>query len=154
MSPRRTGIGETFSLNLLAEQIYRRGAYITLPQTSRDVTRVHVKVKFHPSLTFPAFPPYASVMSQEVPSILTVEEVAEELRCSRAHVHNLIGGKVPAVSPLPSIALGRRRLVRRESLDAWIAKNEHGKNLYLSAHAIRLAALPPNRETTLGDDAI
>lgn len=58
--------------------------------------------------------------------VLTVSEVATELRCSKAHVHNLINGKVTGVPPLPSLFLGRRRLVRRESLQLWIARNERG----------------------------
>jgi excisionase family DNA binding protein len=58
-------------------------------------------------------------------SVLTVPEVASLLRCSKAHVHNLINGKVPAVKPLPSISLGRRRLVRRESLFQWLNAQEH-----------------------------
>lgn len=59
--------------------------------------------------------------------VLTVIEVAQELRCSKAHVHNLINGKVPGTHALPSIALGRRRLVRRESLQFWIESNERGR---------------------------
>ena len=58
--------------------------------------------------------------------VLTVIEVSAILRCSKAHVHNLINGKVQGVSPLPSLRLGRRRLVRRESLQQWIAQNERG----------------------------
>lgn len=60
------------------------------------------------------------------PRVLTVIEVSELLRCSKAHVHNLINGKVPGLRPLPSLSLGRRRLVRRETLDSWIAQNEQG----------------------------
>lgn len=56
--------------------------------------------------------------------LLTVIEVARELRCSKAHVHNLINGRVSGVKPLPAIPLGRRRIVRRESLNEWIATNE------------------------------
>jgi len=57
--------------------------------------------------------------------VLTVPEVAEELRCSKAHVHNLINGKVSGVArPLPSLRLGRRRLVRRASFEAWLVTNE------------------------------
>ena len=58
--------------------------------------------------------------------VLTVPEVADALRCSKAHVHNLINGKVQGARPLPSLRLGRRRLVRRAGLDAWIAANERG----------------------------
>jgi excisionase family DNA binding protein len=56
--------------------------------------------------------------------ILTTIEVARELRCSKAHIHNLINGKVRGAPPLPTIALGRRRLVRRASLDQWLRANE------------------------------
>jgi excisionase family DNA binding protein len=56
--------------------------------------------------------------------VLTVPEVAVELRCSKAHVHNLINGKVHDAQPLPSVRIGRRRLVRRTSLNEWIASNE------------------------------
>jgi excisionase family DNA binding protein len=58
--------------------------------------------------------------------VLTVIEVAHELRCSKAHVLNLINGKVRSARPVPSLWLGRRRLVRRSSLDEWIKANEHG----------------------------
>jgi excisionase family DNA binding protein len=58
--------------------------------------------------------------------ILTVVEVARELRCSKSHVHHLIEGRVRGTPPLPSIWLGRRRLVRRSSLEEWIKANEHG----------------------------
>jgi len=50
-------------------------------------------------------------------AILTIPEVAAELRCSRAHVYNVIIGKVAGVSPLPAIAMGRRKLVRRSTLE-------------------------------------
>ena len=58
--------------------------------------------------------------------ILTVIEVARELRCSKSHVHHLIEGRVRGMPPLPSLWLGRRRVVRRASLDEWIKANEHG----------------------------
>ena len=58
--------------------------------------------------------------------ILTVPEVALALRCSKAHVHNLINGKVGGTPKLPSIQLGRRRLVRLTSLATWIEAKERG----------------------------
>jgi excisionase family DNA binding protein len=69
----------------------------------------------------------ASVLPGDTPSarVLTVIEVAHELRCSKAHVHHLIGGKVPGARPLPSLWLGRRRLILRATLDEWIRANEH-----------------------------
>lgn len=72
----------------------------------------------------------ASVSPADQPSVtapcevLTVGEVAKMLRISKAHVHNLIKGTVKGVSPLPVISLGRRRLVRRSTLDAWERKSE------------------------------
>ncbi len=58
--------------------------------------------------------------------ILTVVEVATELRCSKAHVYNAIAGKVEGVSPPPAISMGRRKLVRRGALEQWIKLNETG----------------------------
>ena len=70
--------------------------------------------------------PTGETASLSRPMVLTVIEVARELRCSKAHVHNLILGKVQGVTPLPAMLLGRRRLVRRASLNAWMETNERG----------------------------
>jgi hypothetical protein len=48
------------------------------------------------------------------------------LRCSKAHVYNAINGKISGVSRLPAIPMGRRKLVRRSSLDEWKRANETG----------------------------
>jgi len=58
--------------------------------------------------------------------ILTVKEVASELRCSKAHVFNAIAGRLRNVTRPPAIRMGRRKLVRRSSLEAWIETNELG----------------------------
>jgi len=71
-----------------------------------------------------------TVNLNSLPGILTVVEVARELRCSKAHVHNLINGKVPETQPLPSLWLGRRRLVRRSRLEEWLSANEHREQCY------------------------
>ena len=60
--------------------------------------------------------------------ILTVAKVAAELHCSKAHVLNAINGKLKNISPLPSISLGRRKLVRRTSLVTWLEANERAGN--------------------------
>ena len=65
--------------------------------------------------------------------ILTVPEVACELRCSKAHVHNLIHGKVPGVRPLPSLWLGRRRLILRASFEAWLSQSEVNSQPHVDA---------------------
>jgi excisionase family DNA binding protein len=56
--------------------------------------------------------------------LLTMAEVAKLLHCSKGHVCNLAAGKVRGCLPLPAISLGRRMLVRRETLAKWIEKNE------------------------------
>jgi excisionase family DNA binding protein len=57
-------------------------------------------------------------------NVLTVAEVARELRCSKAHVHNVINGKVPDLPPLPVLRIGRRVLIRHEALKAWMLSLE------------------------------
>ena len=56
--------------------------------------------------------------------LMTVNEVARELRCSKGHVQNLIRGRVPRTRLLPSVPLGRRRLIRVSSLRDWICEVE------------------------------
>ena len=56
--------------------------------------------------------------------ILTATQVAEHLRCSKAHVYKAIHGKVVGISPLPAIVMGRRKLVRRSALEQWKLQNE------------------------------
>jgi excisionase family DNA binding protein len=59
--------------------------------------------------------------------VMTIGEVAAALRCSKAHVYNAINGKVRGVGPLPAITMGRRKLVRRASLEEWKEFNESGR---------------------------
>lgn len=68
--------------------------------------------------------------------ILTISEVAQDLRCSKAHVYKVIRGELPGVSPLPAICMGRRKLIRRTTLEHWKAANEQ------SAHDAMLIASP------------
>ena len=56
--------------------------------------------------------------------VLTIPEVAADLRCSKAHVYNAINGRVTGVTSLPAIRFGRRKLVRRTTLEAWKRANE------------------------------
>jgi excisionase family DNA binding protein len=62
--------------------------------------------------------------------VLTVREVAAELRCSKAHVHNIIAGKVHDLPPLPVLRIGRRVLVRHDALSHWLTRIE-GRELEL-----------------------
>ena len=56
--------------------------------------------------------------------ILTIREVAEVLRCSKAHVCNVLHGRVHGLPKLTHFALGRRKLVRREWLETWMEQNK------------------------------
>jgi excisionase family DNA binding protein len=55
--------------------------------------------------------------------ILTINEVAGILRCSKTHVSHVLAGKVPGIPRLTHIAMGRRKLIRREWLDEWMEAN-------------------------------
>jgi excisionase family DNA binding protein len=78
--------------------------------------------------------PPGSASLPPINRVMTVPEVAHELRCSKAHVHNLIKGKVRGAQPLPSLRLGRRCLVRRLSLDEWIRANEQCYDPIVARH--------------------
>jgi excisionase family DNA binding protein len=58
--------------------------------------------------------------------LLTVAEICEILHISKAHACNLISGRVKGCERLPAIHMGRRLLVRRESLLEWIRASERG----------------------------
>lgn len=64
----------------------------------------------------------ASLSTSAAP-ILTMKEVALVLQCSKTHVSNLLSGKVPGVSRLSCLAMGRRKVVRREWLEQWMEAN-------------------------------
>jgi excisionase family DNA binding protein len=64
------------------------------------------------------------VVMHELEDVLTVKEVAEVLRCSKAHVCKIINGQVAGTPRLPSVSLGRRKLVMRSTLLRWLAENE------------------------------
>ena len=61
--------------------------------------------------------------------VLTVRDVALELRCSLPHVYNVINGKVKNVPRLPAIAVGRRKLIQRDTLEDWKKSNDRGDDL-------------------------
>jgi excisionase family DNA binding protein len=61
--------------------------------------------------------------------ILTVQEVAADLQCSKAHVCKLVNGAVKNTSRLPAIRLGRRILVRRVTLELWKRAIEQGTEI-------------------------
>jgi excisionase family DNA binding protein len=60
----------------------------------------------------------------ETTGILTVKEAALMLRCSKAHLCNVVNGKVAGVPHLPAVRIGRRVLFRRDSLEQWLREIE------------------------------
>ncbi len=66
------------------------------------------------------------MLSETDDPVLTIGEVARELRCSKPHVYKVIRGELAGVSRLRSISMGRRKLVRRSSLERWKRENESG----------------------------
>ena len=60
-------------------------------------------------------------------SILTAIEVAAELRCSKAQVYRLMNGEIDGLTPLPTLPLGRKKVVMRASLEAWKIANERNR---------------------------
>ena len=64
----------------------------------------------------------------DFPNLLTLRDVAGLLRCSKAQVCRVVLGRVVGCTPLPAIALGRRKLIRKEVLLAWIEANEQASS--------------------------
>jgi hypothetical protein len=62
--------------------------------------------------------------SDYLPSTLTLSEVARELRCSKAQVSNLTNGKVAGVPRLLTVKYGKLKVVRRQTLNAWMEARE------------------------------
>lgn len=59
-----------------------------------------------------------------MPDVLTITDVARILRCSKAHVCKIIKRQVAGTPPIPAIAVGCRRIVRREALLLWMTERE------------------------------
>jgi excisionase family DNA binding protein len=56
----------------------------------------------------------------ELSRVLTLKQTATYLRVSKAHLSNLIAGKVPGVPHLRHVRAGRRILIKREWADEWL----------------------------------
>lgn len=85
-------------------------------------------------------------MSVQDFDLLTLADVAELLHCSKAHVCKAVAGRVQGCPPIPSVSIGRRKLVRRQSLLAWIEMNERslaGVTMAMPVRVLRNA----NKET-------
>jgi len=58
--------------------------------------------------------------------VLTAKEVAEDLRCSKSQVYRLMSGDVEGLTVLPHLALGRKKVVPRSTLERWKRQNISG----------------------------
>jgi hypothetical protein len=58
------------------------------------------------------------------PNILTISETAAFLRCSKAHVCHAMDGSLRGIPRLPHLLIGRRKLIVRASLLAWMEQIE------------------------------
>ncbi len=54
--------------------------------------------------------------------VLTLKQTAQYLRISKAHLSNVIHGKVADVPPLRHAQIGGRTLIKREWADEWLEK--------------------------------
>jgi excisionase family DNA binding protein len=59
--------------------------------------------------------------------ILTISEVAKVLRCSKAHVHKALTGRIAGVPQLAYLSLGRRKLVPKEWFEQWLEESRTTK---------------------------
>ena len=57
-------------------------------------------------------------------NILTFADTAKKLKVSKGQFSKLINGKVPGVPRLKTARLGRRVLVREETLEQWLREVE------------------------------
>ncbi len=58
--------------------------------------------------------------TKESTPVMTLTQAAAYLRVSKAHLSNVINGKVPGVPPVRSFRMGRRILIKREWVDEWM----------------------------------
>jgi excisionase family DNA binding protein len=63
--------------------------------------------------------------------ILTISEVAEVLRCSKAHVHKALTGRIAGVPQPAHLSLGRRKLIPKEWFDQWLEENRTTKEQHV-----------------------
>jgi excisionase family DNA binding protein len=61
----------------------------------------------------------------EQSAVMTLKEAAVYLRVSKAHLSNVINGRVRGVPPLRHAPIGRRILIRREWADEWLELAGH-----------------------------
>jgi excisionase family DNA binding protein len=53
-------------------------------------------------------------------SVMSLNQAATYLQISKAHLSNVINGKVSGVKPVRFFRMGRRILIKREWIDEWL----------------------------------
>ena len=57
---------------------------------------------------------------------MSLKQAAAYLQVSKAHLSNVINGKVVGVLPVRSFRVGRRVLIKREWIDEWLELADQG----------------------------
>lgn len=57
--------------------------------------------------------------------VMSLRQAAAYLQVSKAHLSNVINGKVSGVPPVRSFRVGRRLLIKREWIDEWLESAHH-----------------------------
>ncbi len=63
-------------------------------------------------------------MQTESP-VMNLRQAAAYLQVSKAHLSNVIQGKVVGVPPVRCFRVGRRVLIKREWIDEWLETTDH-----------------------------
>jgi len=63
-------------------------------------------------------------MQTESP-VMNLRQAAAYLQVSKAHLSNVIQGKVSGVPPVRCFRVGRRVLIKREWIDEWLETADH-----------------------------
>jgi hypothetical protein len=72
-------------------------------------------------------PPIAQMPNpSERLQVLTLAQTAAYLRISKAHLSNVIAGRVPGVPVFRHVRAGRRILIKREWADQWLEAASEG----------------------------
>ena len=58
--------------------------------------------------------------TKERSTVLTLKQAAEYLRISKAHLSNILRGKVPGVPPLRCAHIGRRTVIKLAWAEEWL----------------------------------
>jgi excisionase family DNA binding protein len=62
-------------------------------------------------------------------SILSLKQAADYLQVSKAHLSNVLNGKVQGVAPVKFFRVGRRVLIKREWIDEWLEAADQRANI-------------------------